>query len=219
MEIDNHLSLTQSQKEDLIDTQLWMADTETIPAIISANHPSNDIHLTPPEDEQQKILDFCNEITLCDRSPEAIINFFLKFRNETRGYPRPNLPENLSYLRVEVQDIFPLTKRVDLRDLRILVDKLKEHYYVSNKLPELYFYLLPLKEPLPPSYKDLSKNLIGYLPVSNNVADFKEAVQILRNESYALKKLLADYIMTKRSSPPVHWYSENYEIFSQLTIR
>ncbi|CAG8457021.1 4262_t:CDS:2, partial [Acaulospora colombiana] len=86
MEIDDHLPLTQSQKEDLIDTQSWANDTETTPAILFTNNLSNDIRLIPPEDEQQKILDFCNEITLCNRSPEAIINLFLKFRDEPRDF-------------------------------------------------------------------------------------------------------------------------------------
>ncbi|CAG8568128.1 15609_t:CDS:2 [Acaulospora colombiana] len=123
IEIDDYPPFIQSQKEDLIDTQLWVADTETTPVTISANYPSNDIHLTPPEDKQQKILDFYNEIILYNRSPEAIVNLFLKFRDKSR-----------------------------------------------------------------------------------------EAVQILRNESYALKKLLANYIITKRPLPPVYWYSENYRI-------
>ncbi|CAG8438559.1 4793_t:CDS:2 [Acaulospora colombiana] len=83
---------------------------------------------------------------------------------------------------------------------------------MPNKLPELYFCPIPPKELFPPSYKDLPKNLIGYFPVSNNVDNIKEAVQILRNESYAIKKLPADYIMIKRSLSPVHWYSENYGI-------
>ncbi|CAG8543680.1 11851_t:CDS:1, partial [Acaulospora colombiana] len=142
---------------------------------------------------------YTREIVQCLR---AYYNFDLLF--PSYFIKRSNLPENPFHLKVEVQDIFPLTKRADLRAFQTLVDKLREHYYVPNKLPELYFCFLSPKEPLPLFYKDLPKNMIGYFPVSNNVADIKEAVQILRNESYTLKKLPADYIITKRPFPPVH---------------
>jgi hypothetical protein len=122
---------------------------------------------------------------------------------------RPNLPENPADLKAEVQGIFPLKNRSDLRNLRELVGKLRDHYYVPNKLPESYFNLPPPKLPLPPSYTDLPEYIAQYFPVDNNPERILSGVQILRDENYAVWKLPQDFIKAKRPLPPAHWFSEN----------
>ena len=84
-------------------------------------------------------------------SLRAFYNFDLL--PKTYFIQKPELPNDPTDLKTELQDIFPLLERSDLRNLKKLVEDLREHYYVPNKLPESYFnlpllnklFLLPLK--------------------------------------------------------------------------
>jgi hypothetical protein len=132
---------------------------------------------------------------------------------------KPDLPNNPLHLNPELQNIFPLTKRNELRDLKFQVDKLREFYYVPNKLPESYFNLPPPKSPLPPSYKDLPSHLANQFPTDNDSETIKDHVQLLRDNNFAVKRLPLDYIRVKRPLPPFHWYSENNSILLPATTQ
>jgi hypothetical protein len=125
---------------------------------------------------------------------------------------RPTIPDNPSDLKPEVKTLFPLTKRSDLRNLRELSNKLRDHYYVPSKLPDSYFELPPPKSTLPSSYMDLPSELSHHFPVENCPEAIRSVVDLLRTNNYAVRRLPMDYIQVKRPLPPAHWYSENNSI-------
>jgi hypothetical protein len=132
---------------------------------------------------------------------------------------KPDLPNNPLHLNSQFQSIFPLTKRNELANLKSQVDKLREFYYVPNKLPESYFDLPPPKSPLPPSFKDLPSHLVNHFPTNNDPESIKNHVQLLRDNNFAVLRLPLDYIRVKRPLPPPHWYSENNSILLPVTTQ
>ncbi|CAG8568887.1 6289_t:CDS:2, partial [Acaulospora colombiana] len=143
MEIDDHLPLTQSQKEDLIDTQSWADDIETTPATLSTNNPSNDIHLTSPEDEQQKILDFY-EIKGFIRQLKTEFFFKLPIGPEwiKEGLiqsEKPHIPSNFSQVKEELEITSNKLNR-EHPEFTVTIKIIKEKYF--GRIPKQWITLI-----------------------------------------------------------------------------
>jgi hypothetical protein len=115
---------------------------------------------------------------------------------------KPDLPEHVEDLPESYRDTFPIRTFEQMRNIRELINLLKDEFYVPNKLPNSYLDLPPKKKQLPNDYRDLPPHLAVNFPVLNNKEDIIKMVALLRNNNFYLQRIPLDWIRNKSPLPP-----------------
>ena len=131
---------------------------------------------------------------------------------------REALPTSYKNLRDEVQHLFSITDRAELKNLAYYRETLQKYYFVQQILAE-YFDLPAPKRPLPSTLQNLTPRLREkFLFLPANQEDFKEHVRLLRVD-YSFTRLPNDYIISRRRLllDPVNLKMPNFAFLLQST--
>src|SRR5438552_1669928 len=109
---------------------------------------------------------------------------------------RIQLPAYPYLLNTKTRDIFLITSRAELKNLKIYKQRFQE-YYLFCTIPPDYFSMPLPKLPLPLTLQDLTSKfheIFSFYP--RNTEYFKDHIYLLRQE-YAFKILPNDYLINK----------------------
>jgi hypothetical protein len=122
---------------------------------------------------------------------------------------KPDLPDLPTDLSSDFKKIFPIRDPKLMRNIKSIIDDLRESYYVPNKLPDSYFTLPPRKKNLPADFRDLPPFLAIKFPVASEIEEIKTVASLLRDNNYYVSRIPNDWIKNKVPLPPIHWFIEN----------
>jgi hypothetical protein len=97
------------------------------------NFSKKDIRNQTPINEQNKIIEFCNEINQCQRDPESLVNFFIKIKNDKKGLPRTSLKAIFSKISHRDRDFFRTFARNDTikGQHQIEYEKIEKEFHIN----------------------------------------------------------------------------------------
>ena len=114
----------------------------------------------------------------------------------------PSLPQKIEDFPPSFQNIFPITERINLKNLKDYKSWLLTKYNFYGPLPKCYFNLPPPKKPLPTTHQLLPDHLKIYFPYNSQTSSlpFKELISKLK-EIFFFTRLPNDFFFIKQQLP------------------
>jgi hypothetical protein len=146
MEIDDqvpqHEPVPQLNNPTITSPLSWADETNNHPpgtqnSPTTSNTPisNSDIRSKNPISQQSKIIELCHEVDQCPRNAEAIVNLFIKIKEDSKNPPKTSLKGILSKINHKDRDFFRTFARNDLikGQHQIEYEKLEKEFH-SNYL-------------------------------------------------------------------------------------